>query len=458
MVAPVHEYAAAAAHQRRGGVGHEAGHHGDGAVRVERNQVGAHILGNVPHNTLGIEAVAAIQFPETAPVIIGAFQGNVGGIGEPVGNLGVYLAAEGDTVVGILRHTTEETVSPDPSAGGIVLHLVVASAHRYVVLGLGTDFIEQVIVPVVVAQIDIRVCARGIRNHPGTLGVLGNVVAPVIEHLDLLVRIRPGAVTLEGLVELIGKGHIVITTGDEVGGGGIIGNGEAAVVGHFCRSFVTGFGGNENHARRCLGAVDGTGRCILEHGDALDVVGVHQGEGTFDAVYQDKRGAAIDGQFTTDVHAVVGSVDGTGRGGEHQGRVGALQGHGGIGDGAGVELLAINHGHGAGEVYPLLGAVAHHNQLFQHIVALQRDIKRHRFVAVELEGLVGHSHKRDRNLRRETDIADGEVAVGVRQCILIGSGHLDGSPDKGLTVGVRHHAADAALRLCQHWHEQHQEC
>ena len=135
-----------------------------------------------------------------------------------------------------------------------------------------------------------------------------------------------------------------------------------------------------------------------------------------------------------------------------------MEGHSRIGDWTGVELLAVNHGHCTGQVYPFLGTVTHYHQFFQNVVTFHDDGKGHGLRAREVQHLVGHSHEGNGNPGRESDIAYGEGSVIVRNCILAGSGNLYGSPYEGLAVSVRHHTADAALRLCQRRNEQHEEC
>ena len=70
-------------------------------------------------------------------------------------------------------------------------------------LGFGTDLVEEVLIPVEVAEIDIGIGPGLVGNNPGTLWILGHIVATVIKHLDLLFSVGIGSVTLEDLIELI---------------------------------------------------------------------------------------------------------------------------------------------------------------------------------------------------------------------------------------------------------------
>ena len=235
-------------------------------------------------------------------------------------------------------------------------------------LRLRPGAVEYEAIPVKVAQIHVGVLSGLVGNYPGTQGIFRFVIPPLVEHFHLLGGISPGSVTLVGGVEVVGKGYVVITACHEVRPGSVVGDAEAAVVGDFGVTVGPAPGVDEDDARTGLCSVDGTGRCILEHGNALYVVGVHLGEGAFHAVNQHQRAAAVKGHFASDIHAVVGSVNGAAGSCEDQGRIGTLDGHGGVGDRTGVKFLAVNHGDRSGEVDSLLSAVTHDHKLIQDVV------------------------------------------------------------------------------------------
>ncbi len=77
MVAAIHEGTCTAGHQRRSRICHETGNHRYGAVRIVRHIVRTHVLGNIPENTLAHITGGSVHLPESAPIILSAFQTDV---------------------------------------------------------------------------------------------------------------------------------------------------------------------------------------------------------------------------------------------------------------------------------------------------------------------------------------------------------------------------------------------
>ena len=187
-------------------------------------------------------------------------------------------------------------------------------------LGLRTDPVEHVAVPVEIAQIDILVRIRRIRDDPRPLRVLDDVVAALLEHFHLFVRIRPRAISLQVGIELVAEGHIIIGRGHEVRPRRVVGDAVPAVVIDAELAFLAALGGDEDDARRTLRTVNGRRRGVLQDGDALDVIGVELDERALDAVHQHQRRTAVQRQGAADGDAVVLRLDRTAVGRDQDGR------------------------------------------------------------------------------------------------------------------------------------------
>ena len=116
--------------------------------------------------------------------------------------------------------------------------------------------LEHVAVPVEVSQIAIFAFFIGIDPRP--VRVFRLVEPAVVEHLHFLIGVIPCVIALwRVLGKFIGEGHIVITRSHEISAGGVECHAATSVVGHFQVSGLTALGGDENHAGRCCGAIDG---------------------------------------------------------------------------------------------------------------------------------------------------------------------------------------------------------
>ena len=140
----------------------------------------------------------------------------------------------------------------------------------------------------------------------------------------------------------------------------IIGDAGAAVVGG------TALGRDEHDTVTGLRAVDGSGGGILQHLHAGDHGRVEIADIIHLETVHDEEGADVAG-----VGGVAADTDGR-RGTRRAGTINdvdtgslALQGGGGVGSGAVLELLLTNGGNGAGEVALLLDAIADNDRFFQ---------------------------------------------------------------------------------------------
>ena len=445
-VPAIHENASTPRHQRGGGVSHETGHHGNSSVRVERNIVGAHVLGDIPHDTLTDIAGRTIHFPEAAPVVLVPLHADIGGVVQPAADLGVHFSAQRNVVEDILGIAGEQALPIQIPGGSIILHLIGTTPHGHVMLGFGTRAVEDEVVPVEVAQVHVRVGSGFIRNDPRPLRILRYVVAAVIQHLELLVGVRPGAIALERLVEIVGQGHIVVAVGDEIGRGGVHRQAEAAVVGNLRVALRAAFGGDQDHAGAGLGTIDGASRGILQDGDAFDIIGVDLGEGALDAIHEDERRSAVQGKLAADIDTVIGSVDRAAGRGQDQGRISTLDGHSGIGDGAGIQLLSVDDRDGARQVDPLLGTISDDHQFVQDGILVFHEN------GDGLTLLSGHGHLLvveaqvgDRQDGRQGNPRHGKCAVFIGNGIGAGGLVHERCSDERLTGLVQDDAAQAGL-------------
>ena len=105
------------------------------------------------------------------------------------------------------------------------------------------------------------------------------------------------------LHEHIGDVDGIVSAGFPVSGGRRSGITETAAVAHVRVAIViaAGLGVDQHDAERCVGTVDGCGGSILQHGNALDIVGIHPVEGSDNTVYEDEGRAGVDGIPSADV-------------------------------------------------------------------------------------------------------------------------------------------------------------
>ena len=190
-------------------------------------------------------------------------------------------------------------------------------------------------------------------------------------------------------------GENVVVLGDGVHGGGHV-NGDVGHAG--CGSCLgTLLGGNHDNTVGCTGTVDSGCGCVLENGEALDILGVDGGQRIA------HTGNAVVGyrQTVDDVQRIVGGVkrcaatdtDGgagtghTGTGSNHDARGLTPEEVGRGGDDTLVDFVGFNRCDGAGEVALLDGAVTDDDGIFKEKgVFGESDGARH---LRGLEGLAG---------------------------------------------------------------------
>ena len=308
----------------------------------------------------------------------------------------------------------------------------------------GLDVIVQDVPPVRIRVIIVDVLAVLLRNHhPGALGILHLVIPAGPQFL----HVRVGVVGILGTRAVGAPEEVVqidgvIATGLVVGPGGRGGDAEAAAVGNLGAAFfflAAALGGHEDHAGRATGTIDGCCGGVLDDGDALHVHGVDILDVTFHAVNEDERAAPVDGVPTTDVER--GGLAGTaGTRRDVQARDGTLEHVADVQSGTVLEFVGLHHGDGAGEVFFLLGTVAHDHGVFQDILVL---LKHHQELAAALDGHLLRHIAEAGNFEDSVGIdADGEGSIRVR-CHAGTAGKHDG-PDDG-AIGIRHRTAYSNL-------------
>ena len=355
-----------AGEQRRSGVSHISRIGVECAVRVVWNGHRAHVLGEIEEYARAVEAFGSVHLPVAAVIVVGVLVAEVCGIIQPPGHLGIHLGPEGHAVIDVFRIIVEQALAVEITAAHIVFHLIVSARHRDIVLGFRTVSLEEEVIPVEVAQIDIGIGSRYVRNYPRTLGVLCQVVAALVHHLYLLRSVGPRSLALQISVELVGQGDIVVCRGDVVGRCRVLGHADASVVADLSLAGLTAPGGDEHDSGGGLCTIDGAGGGILEHGYGFYVVRVDLGEGTLHAIddYERRWGTAY-GCGSAYRHVVVLALNRTAGHGQQQGWVCSLYGSRSIGHWPVVQILAVYYGNCAGNVDPLLGTVAHHHDLVE---------------------------------------------------------------------------------------------
>ena len=444
MVGIGRPHAAAAAEERGSGAVHVARLDVHRAVGIERHVEGADVLRRIPQDTRLHQAGLSVLLPEAAVSVVVTLEGDIAGIVQPGGDFRVQLGAEREVVDLVLGALVEQALAVQVTSAHIIVHFLGAALDGNVVLRFGTAPLEQVSVPVEVAEIQIGIRARLVGNDPRPGGILGDVVPAVIHHLDLLLREGPGVVALEDLVEGVGHHDVVVGGGQEVRRGGVAGDGEAAVVvdGRLALLAGAALGVHQDHAGGSLCAVDGAGGGVLQHGNALDVIRVHHRQAALHAVDQDERAAGVEGNLSADGHAVFGSFDGTVPVRENDGRVRSLKGHGRVGDGALVQGGSVDDGHGAGQVHLLLEAVTHDDDFIEQVLRIAEDNPDVAFVAIDRHLLVRVADVGDDEGRRESDVRERETAVlpgdeSERRAL-----DADSGAHQGLSVLVHDHAGE----------------
>ena len=362
------------------------------------------------------------------------------GVGRPLGpfeELCVELGAERVVLVVLLvpdHVAAQHAVLLVVAAADVVVDVLAAAREREVVLLMEAVGVVDAVVPVEVAVVVVLAVVAD--HDPRPVGVFGGVIATRFERRPVGVGVVEGVVGVTREVEVVDDRGVVVAVGDEVGGRR--GLRPADVVGVAHRGFArrTLLGGDEDHAGRSLGAVDGAGRSVFEHRDRLDVGGVDQPQrDARHAVDQYQRRTAVDGGHAADVEAVacrgVARVDA-----DVERGVDALQRLHGRDHGPLGQLLARDRRDGARDVDLLLRGVAHDHYVVE-LLRVFAQLHVDRAGGGHLDRPRGIAHAGDRQqLSRGCLYGEGSGGIGHRS----GTGRVVGHRDAddriaGRTVG-----------------------
>ena len=186
--------------------------------------------------------------------------------GEVARDLGIDVPTH---VVALEVRVAQDTVLVHQTDARIVFHLVRTARHRDVVLVRQTELLVDLRQPVRVAQ-------NAHLLHPGQI---------------LRRPVGGQVVQLAGLVVPVD----VVLGVEHLGHGGVLREGDRAVVGDRGEALRSRLGGDQNHAVGSAHAVDG-GRCgVLEHRHRGDVVRVEVVEGALHTVDDAQRARIVEG-------------------------------------------------------------------------------------------------------------------------------------------------------------------
>ncbi len=410
------------------------------AVRILEREAREGVTGSVRE---GILHAAAARI-----VVGGTVEGRVVRQAGELVQPGVDLRTQVVAVEHVGVHL-DDTALTVVSAGQVVLYIFVATGDGDVVLLDRMAVVVQLVVPVRIGIVDPLVAAvADLLHDPGAFGILRHVVHAG-QHLGHVVGGVVGVVLAGvGRPELVHGIDGPVAAGLEVGGDRRLFPAHAAAVTDrgLATLFGTGLGRHENDAVRSAGTVDGGGRGILDHGNALHIGGIHAGEVTFGTVDEDQRVGRVDGGDTADVQAS-GGARVTGRGGDVQARDRTLEHVRQVVRGTVLEFLGIHRRDGAGEVHLLLDAVAHDHGFLQHHVVLLEGDGDPSLTGRDADGLGGVAQAGDFQRHFFGRDAEREGSVGGRHFSGRGSGEDDGGADDGLLSGVQDRAGhDPVLR------------
>ena len=284
------------------------------------------------------------------------------------------------------------------------------------------------------------------------------VVRGDTDTVDLILPVGVGRAEQEGIFGMILVHRLAeLVAAHHVEGGDVLLGADAAVVGHLDRAAAAFLRGDDDDAVGSAGAVDGGRGGVLQHGEALDVVGVDRGEriahagtaftGHGHAVDDDER-VVVGGKGCGAADADRGAVTGL-SGSGHDMQTGDLA-HEGLarrGDRAAVDFVVLDGDDGARHIAFLHGAVADDHDLVEELVVLKEGDMGGHFGCLEgLRDIADAAHFDDGIRRRNPE---GEIAVQIRDDT-VGRARLDdGGTDHGADL-VDNHTLDhmAALGEC----------
>ena len=361
---------------------------------------------------------------------------DIGRVTQPRFNLHIEFGSSRIGVVGIGGYVQDTLLAVVPAAHEI-FHPVISTSYREVILLLRTGFAEEVVIPVEVGIVAVRTVV--LHDNPGTLGILGLVVATLIKHLHLLGRIVGEVGSILRVVGLVDQTYLIVTRRHVVGRSRILRPSETAVEAHRSLTGLVGtrFGRNQNHTLRSGGSVDGSGRSIFQDRDRLNIVGIDHIQLGNHTVDHNQRGIGRrDRRYTTNIHRIAAARP-TRIHRQVQRRIGTLQGHGHVAYRAGVNLLGADGSHGSRQVHLLLGTVAHHNHLVEQLIGIFHPDK-NKVLAVDRNILFFITDRSDLEGRIGGYVFHSKSSVHIGRTPDRGSGNLDYGPDNGLVILVDH--------------------
>ena len=430
---------------------------GVGAALQVGNHGVFHIVAVVVDVVLGGElaghgVVEAVADGAVAEGAVGLAVDELGAEGElePVGHLGLRVGIDVEALVTHVGEA-EGAVFVIHAATHVVLHLFAAAADGQVVVVLERPVLVVELEIVGVAETLLRVLEGG-RVGGGVVADFGPRVhggVTVDEPLqvgDLLVGVLAGRVGVGGAVvpemgEIDGIRHL-----REAGGG--VPTGVAGVADDGL-AVGAALGRHEDDAVGGAGAVDRGGGGVLQHGNALDVIGVHVLQAHFHTVHQDvgrpgaaEVAAAAEGDGGLGARGA-GRRVGNGQAGNH-----ALEGLGGVHHGTLGEVVTLDLGDGAGQVDLLLDAVTDDDRLFQHLGVILQDHVQGSAVPGKFLGDIADAGENEDVAG--LDAAEGVGAVDVGNCSVLRAFHENGPADDRFAGGIGDRSPDRLGSLCQH--------
>ena len=400
---------------------------GERAVRVQDRGAGVAFIGDVAPD---VAVAFALGFRHH---VLAVGDAGVGRHLEPVRHLVTHLHAAVVQLVGVRVHlAVKQTVVVVQTGRHIVVELVVGAGDGEVVrLGEREVLVQGVIVVHALGEVEPAAlrAERTVGNE--------DLVVPGLRALAVFLQPRRGEfhrlvdggrvaalVVVPGQVEVLRPG---VTVGDHVRHGGRGFERQVRLVVHRGGPLLRALGGDEHHAVRRAGTIDGGRRGVLQDGHALDVVRVQQAGAALNTVDEHQRAAALaDGSRTADVERR-GGVRTTVRELEVQVRHAALEHLRQVRVRTSVEGLLAHRFHGAGEIGLLLGTVTHDHGLFEHfLVGGERNVDPGTALDGNLRRLVTDALDRQDSIGRD---GDGIVTVHVGRRSRRGSFLHDTSTD-----------------------------
>ena len=162
----------------------------------------------------------------------------------------LHVQVVGRVFVGVLG---VETLFGVVVAADQVVELLVAAADAQVVIPRRLGVVEEVVVPVEIGVVHVFAVFL---YYPGPVGVLGPVVAALVQLAEILSVIARVGTAVVGFVEFVGKDGRIVSGRDEIRAGRRGRDAETAAVidPHFAVRVV--LRGDQDHAEAGAGSVD----------------------------------------------------------------------------------------------------------------------------------------------------------------------------------------------------------